>query len=78
MSADGNTLEDRCDAVLPETSLTDVLLEIRRIADVIAPRPRVTTRDVCGEWHEDNWCVLGPFHRGPHASGDGATRWVDD
>lgn len=65
--------------LLPETTLTDVVLEIRRIADVIAPRPpQAVRRDGCGEQHEGATCALDDRHKGPHASGDGQTRWVDE
>ncbi|HWD83311.1 MAG TPA: hypothetical protein VG497_30635 [Kribbella sp.] len=66
------------DVELPEVTLADVVLEIRRIADVIAPRPRDIARSTCGARHAGSICVLDDRHRGPHASGDGQTRWVDD
>lgn len=79
MSADREVAEVVEVAGLPEVTLADVVLEIRRIADVIAPRPTQAVHvDQCGTRHAGAVCVLDSWHRGPHASGDGQTRWVDD
>lgn len=59
---------------LPEITLADVVLELRRIADAVAP----PSPKICAEQRGDVECVLAELHVGHHVSPDGRLRWLDE